>query len=167
MHSFTIHLFSSCYCLTTGNGDHVLFKELRSLLVKGLAREPVEWKRCVLHIDLLFRFSDWFVRLFTKTAIQLICGYKLYCKQKNAQYCPQNLLVILCSCLHSTLQLLECWQLTCQFPTWQSPAWSNSNCRNYESRYSDQQTWGLTENKLSFIRNPHVVISRPSHLQVM
>jgi len=56
MHSFTIHLFSSCYCLTTGNGDHVLFKELRSLLVKGLAREPVEWKRYALHINLLFRF---------------------------------------------------------------------------------------------------------------
>ena len=30
----------------------------------------------------------------------------------------------------------------------------------YESRESDQETQGLTENNLSFIRNPHVVIFR-------
>jgi len=35
---------------------------------------------------------------------------------------------------------LECWQLTCQFPTWQSPACSSSDRRNYESRGRDQQT---------------------------
>jgi len=29
---------------------------------------------------------------------------------------------------------LECWQLTCQFPMGQSPAWRSSNRRNYESR---------------------------------
>jgi len=56
MHSFTIHPFSSQYCFRTGNGDHVLFKKLQSLLVKGLARETVEWKRCMhqVHVHLLF-----------------------------------------------------------------------------------------------------------------
>jgi len=34
---------------------------------------------------------------------------------------------------------LECWQLTCQFPTWQSPIWSSSDRRNYETRASDLQ----------------------------
>jgi len=57
---------------------------------------------------------------------------------------------------------LERWQLTCQFPTGQSPAWSSSDRHNYESRDSDQQTQGLTENKTFFIRKPHVVISRQS-----
>ena len=44
----------------------------------------------------------------------------------------------------------------------QSPAWSSSDRRNYESRESDQQMQGLmkSENKPSFIRKPHVVISR-------
>ena len=46
----------------------------------------------------------------------------------------------------------------------QSPAWSSSDRRNYESRESDQQMQGLmkSENKPSFIRKPHVVISRQS-----
>jgi len=61
-----------------------------------------------------------------------------------------------------TLRQLECWQLTCQFPTGQSPAWSSSDRRNYDSRESDQQTQGLTENKSSFIRKHYVVISRQS-----
>ena len=61
----------------------------------------------------------------------------------------------------SSIQL-ECWQLTWQFPTWQSPVCTSSDRRNYESRHSDQQTKGLTENKSSFIRKPHVVISRQS-----
>ena len=26
---------------------------------------------------------------------------------------------------------LECWQLTCQFPTWQSPVWSSSQCHKW------------------------------------
>ena len=57
---------------------------------------------------------------------------------------------------------LECWQLTCQFPTGQSPAWSNSDRRNYDSRKSDQQTQGLTENRPPFIRKHYVVISSQS-----
>jgi len=49
MHSFAIHSLTSCHWwLNIGNGDHVLFKKLQSLLVKGLARETVEWKRFVL-----------------------------------------------------------------------------------------------------------------------
>jgi len=32
-------------CCNADNGDHVLFKKLHNLLVKGLARETVEWKR--------------------------------------------------------------------------------------------------------------------------
>jgi len=35
---------------------------------------------------------------------------------------------------------LECWQLTCQFSTGQSPAWSSSDRRIYDFRDSDQQT---------------------------
>jgi len=53
MHSFAIHSLISCHWwLNIGNGDHVLFKKLQSLLVKGLARETVEWKRFVLQVDI-------------------------------------------------------------------------------------------------------------------
>jgi len=74
---------------------------------------------------------------------------------------------------------LECWQLTCQFPTWESPAWSeqirngtsahyrpfsSSDRRSYESRESDQQT----ENKPPFIRNCLMSLSPVTvHLQLM
>ena len=59
----------------------------------------------------------------------------LYCVE-----CPQystrlEALGCLCHCLSGRVQrLLECWQLTCQFSTWQSPAWSSSDRRNYEFR---------------------------------
>ena len=37
---------------------------------------------------------------------------------------------------HTMMQVkLERWQLTRQFPTWQSPAWSSSDRPNYESRH--------------------------------
>jgi len=49
-----LHATVYCHCLIAGNGDHVLFKKLQSLLVKGLARETVEWKRWLYHVDLLF-----------------------------------------------------------------------------------------------------------------
>ena len=39
-----------------------------------------------------------------------------------------------------TQKLLECWRLTCQFPTGQSPAWSSSDLRNHDFKESDQQT---------------------------
>jgi len=47
-----------------------------------------------------------------------------------------------------------------EFLTWQSPACSSSYRLNYESRESDQQNVGLTDNKPSFTRKPHVVIFR-------
>jgi len=43
-----------------------------------------------------------------------------------------------------------------------APPWSISDRRNYDSRDSDQQTQALTENKPSFIRKHHVVVSRQS-----
>ena len=62
-----------------------------------------------------------------------------------------------------TKNKLECWQLTCQFPTWQSPAWSSSDRRNYEFRESALPTdEGVDWKNPSFIRNPHVVISQQS-----
>jgi len=44
----------------------------------------------------------------------------------------------------------------------QSPAWSSSDCHNYDSRESNQQMQWLTENKPSFIQKHHVVISHQS-----
>jgi len=75
-----------------------------------------------------------------------------------------SLMRSLSRCAIKSLMLLELeyWQLRCQFPTWQSPACSSSDRRNYESRASDQQMLRLTENKPSFVRKPHVVISRQS-----
>jgi len=43
--SIALHAVYLSHCCNAGNGDHVLFKKLHSLLVKGLARETVEWKR--------------------------------------------------------------------------------------------------------------------------
>jgi len=45
MLSVKVVLCGYCPCCNAGNGDHVLFKKLHSLLMKGLARETVEWKR--------------------------------------------------------------------------------------------------------------------------
>jgi len=58
---------------------------------------------------------------------------------------------------------LEYWQLTYQFPAWQSPAWSSGavpTTATTNPRHSNQQTYGVTENKPS-LWNPQVVISRP------
>jgi len=49
-------------------------------------------------------------------------------------------------------------------PTQQSPAWSSSGRHNYESRESEQQTYGLTENKPFFIRNSITLSPVRGHL---
>jgi len=62
---------------------------------------------------------------------------------------------------------LECWQLTCQFPTGQSPAWSSSDRRNYDTRESDQQTQGLTENNRHLYESIMSLSPVRFHLQLM